>query len=144
MLAIDGVVKSGFKNIYIMLGSNGVGWASNDTMVDGYRDFINEINEKVDGANVYIVSVPPVTSKREDTEEYPTIEDGLVYNSTIDELNELYLNLANEMGVHYLDVNSYLKDDTGKLPYDSSSDGMHFDSATYQKILDYVCSHVVE
>jgi lysophospholipase L1-like esterase len=81
---------------------------------------------------------------REDTNEYPTIEDGLVYNSTIDELNELYLDLANEMEVHYLDINSYLKDGTGKLPYNSSSDGMHFDSATYQKILDYVCSHVAE
>lgn len=88
--------------------------------------------------------MPPVSAKREDTSVYATIGDGLVYNSTIDELNQLYLNLANELNVHYLDINSYLKDDTGKLPYDSSTDGMHFDSKTYQKVLDYVCSHVAE
>lgn len=144
VLAIDGIVQSGFKNIYIMLGSNGIGWVKNENMINGYRQFINEINEKVQDANVYIVSMPPVTAKKEDTNEYPTIEDGLVYNSTIDELNELYLNLANELNVHYLDINSYLKDDTGKLPYDSSTDGMHFDGATYRKVLDYVCSHIAE
>lgn len=143
-LAIDGIVQSGFKNIYIMLGSNGIGWVENDNMIQGYREFINEINAKVEDANIYIVSIPPVTSKKEDTNEYPTVGDGLVYNSTIDELNALYLDLANELNVYYLDINSYLKDDTGKLPYDSSTDGMHFDSATYQKILDYVCSHVAE
>ncbi|MGN1411555.1 MAG: GDSL-type esterase/lipase family protein [Oscillospiraceae bacterium] len=142
VLAIDGVVQSGFKNIYIMLGSNGLGWATNETMVDGYRDFIKEVQEKVEDANIYIISVPPVSAKKEDTSEHATVEDGLVLNSTIDELNVEYLNLANEMGVHYLDINSYLKDDTGKLPYDSSSDGMHFDLKTYNKVLDYVCSHV--
>lgn len=142
VLAIDGVVQSGFKNIYIMLGSNGLGWATNETMVDGYRDFIKEIQEKVEDANIYIISVPPVSAKKEDTSEHATVEDGLVLNSTIDELNVEYLNLANEMGVHYLDINSYLKDDTGKLPYDSSTDGMHFDLNTYNKVLDYVLSHV--
>lgn len=144
VLAIDGIIQSGFKNIYIMLGSNGVGWRDNEIMVDGYRDFVKEIQSKIEDANIYIVSVPPVTSKKEDTNEYATVEDGLVYNSTIDELNELYLNLANELNVHYLDINSYLKDDTGKLPYDSSTDGMHFDGATYRKVLDYVCSHIAE
>lgn len=144
VLAIDGIVQSGFKNIYIMLGSNGIGWVKNDDMLDGYTEFINQIKDKVADANIYIVSMPPVSAKREDTNEYATIGDGLVYNSTIDELNQLYLNLANQLGVHYLDINSYLKDDTGKLPYDSSTDGMHFDSQTYQKVLDYVCSHVAE
>jgi len=144
ILAIDGITQSGFKNVYIMLGSNGLGWVSNDKMIEGYREFITEINSKVEGANIYIISVPPVTSKKEDTNEYATVEEGLVLNSTIDELNALYLDLANEMDVHYLDINSYLKDDTGKLPYDSSADGMHFDSATYQKILDYICSHVAQ
>jgi lysophospholipase L1-like esterase len=144
VLAIDGVVKSGFKNIYIMLGSNGLGWATNEDMVDGYRNFIQQIQQKVEDANIYIVSVPPVSAKKEDTSEYPTVEEGLVYNTTIDELNAQYLDLANELGVHYLDINSYLKDDTGKLPYDSSSDGMHFDLETYNKVLEYVRCHVAE
>lgn len=142
VLAIDGVVQSGLKNIYIMLGSNGLGWATTEDMVDGYRNFIQQIQEKVQDANIYIISVPPVTSKKEDTNEYPTVEAGLVLNSTIDELNVEYLKLANEMNVHYLDINSYLKDDTGKLPYDSSTDGMHFDLDTYNKVLEYVRSHV--
>jgi hypothetical protein len=144
VLAIDGIVQSGFKNIYIMLGSNGIGWVDNDKMVEGYKNFINEIKEQVEDANIYVISVPPVTAKREDTSEYETIEDGLVLNSSIDELNRDYLEMANELNVHYLDINSYLKDETGKLPYDSSADGMHFDSATYQKVLDYVCSHIAE
>ncbi|MCC8069442.1 MAG: GDSL-type esterase/lipase family protein [Ruminococcus sp.] len=144
ILAIDGILQSGFKNIYIMLGSNGIGWNDNEKMVDGYREFIQLIQEEVPDANIYVVSIPPVSALREDTSVYATVEDGLIYNTTIDELNALYLDLANEMNVYYLDINSYLKDDTGKLPYDSSSDGIHFDSATYQKVLDYVCSHVAE
>ena len=141
---LDGIVQSGFKNIYIMLGSNGMGWNSNDRMIEGYENFINDIRAKVSGANIYVISVPPVTAEREDTSVYATVEDGLIYNSTIDEFNALLLDMANRLEVHYLDINSTLKNAEGKLPDDITTDGIHFYGETYQQILDFIRSHVVE
>jgi lysophospholipase L1-like esterase len=48
-------------------------------------------------------------------------------NENIDAFNSQYVKqVADETDVNYLDINSYFKDETGSLPDDAASDGIHF------------------
>lgn len=141
VLVIDALKSANPKNIYIMLGSNGMGWIDDSKMIDDYSRFIDDIQSSLPSASVYIMSIPPVTAERE---LKPTVEDGKILNSDINEYNSLLLDLANQKGVHYIDVNSALADSSGRLPSDVSTDGMHFDKNTYVKVVEYILTHVAE
>lgn len=138
---MDALRNSTFKNIYIMLGSNGVGWHSHDVMLDAYKVFIDNIKKEFSDAKIYIISVTPVAQKMEEIDKS---EDGKILNSQIDSFNESLLEMSNENGVYYLDMNKELKGANGKLPDSVTTDGMHFDKATYQKFIDYILAHTVD
>lgn len=141
VLVIDALKSANPENIYIMLGSNGMGWIDDSKMIDDYSKFIDDIQSSLPSASVYIMSIPPVTAERE---LKPTVEEGKILNSDINEYNSLLLDLANQKGVHYIDVNSALVDSSGRLPSDVSTDGMHFDKNTYIKVVEYILTHVAE
>ena len=129
------------ENVYILLGSNGVAWYNNDTMIEEYGKFIDDIKTKLQNSHIYIISITPVGTMKENID---TIENGKVLNSEIDQFNNRLLDLADEKNVHYLNVNPELKDETGKLPDDVTSDGMHFNLDTYKKFIEYILTHTAK
>lgn len=138
MKIIDALAAAQPQNVYIMLGSNGIAWLSNDVMIEKYSAFIDEIHATLPNATIYILSIPPVTAGRE------VAGDNAILNSEIDKYNLALLDLANTKGVNYVDINSALKGSDGKLPEeDAATDGMHFQKATYNILLNYVLSHTV-
>lgn len=141
VLVIDALKSANPKNIYVMLGSNGMGWIDDSKMISDYSQFIDEVQSALPSASIYIMSIPPVTAERE---LKPTVEEGKILNSDINDYNAQLLDLANQKNVHYIDVNSALADSNGKLPSDVSTDGMHFDKNTYVKVVEYILTHVAE
>ncbi|HAS78720.1 MAG TPA: hypothetical protein DCS38_03215, partial [Ruminococcus sp.] len=141
VLVIDALKSANPKNIYVMLGSNGMGWIDDSKMIADYSQFIDDVQSSLPSASIYIMSIPPVTAERE---LKPTVEEGKILNSDINDYNAQLLDLANQKGVHYIDVNSALVDSNGKLPSDVSTDGMHFDKNTYVKVVEYILTHVAE
>lgn len=129
------------ENVYILLGSNGVAWCNNDSMLESYAAFVDDIKTKLPVSNVYIISITPVGTMKENID---TIENGKVLNSEIDQFNERLLSLADEKNVHFVNVNPELKDSTGKLPDDVTSDGMHFNKPTYTKFINYILTHTAK
>lgn len=125
------------SNIYIMLGSNGIAWISNEQMIKKYSDFINEVKTIKPDATIYILSIPPVAPNRE------TASSGPILNTSIDSYNSELLKLANEKEIFFVDINTALKGNDGKLPADmSGKDGMHFKKETYEIMVEYILSHV--
>lgn len=129
------------ENVYILLGSNGVAWYNNDKMIESYGSLVDDIKTKLPDSKVYIISLTPVGKMKENID---TIENGKVLNSEIDRFNERLLALADQKNVYYLDVNSALKDSSGKLPDDVTRDGMHFNSEVYKKFVDYILTHTAK
>lgn len=129
------------ENVYILLGSNGVAWTKHDSMLEAYSAFVDDIKTKLPDSDIYIISITPVGTMKENID---TIENGKVLNSEIDQFNERLLALADEKNVHYVNVNPELKDSTGKLPNDVTSDGMHFNKDTYTKFIDYILTHTAK
>ena len=125
-------------NIYILLGSKGAAWLTPSEMYSSYSSFVTKVIELCPDSDIYIIAVPPVTAAKEASVESP------VSNSDIDDLNERMLELCNNKGIYFLDLNSYLKDDTGCMPAtDAENDGVHFKYSTYEKMVDYILTHTV-
>lgn len=139
--AIETVKEVKPKKIYIMLGSNGISWLSPDNMIDKYSKFLDEVMSADSSAEIYIVSIPPVTTKKESGDK----NSGAIQNSSIDDYNSKLLKLADSKKVHFLDFNTSLKNNQGKMDDSyAASDGLHFKGTTYDKMLEYVLTHVAK
>lgn len=137
LTALEALIKAKPKNIYIMLGSNGIGWLSNDSMIGKYSGFIDEIKKNLPDSQINILSIPPVTVDRENLKESP------IQNSRIDDYNSELLKLANSKNINFVDINTGLKNNQGKLDIErAQKDGMHFKKAAYDAMIQYIIKHV--
>ncbi len=126
------------NKFYIMLGSNGIAWLSNEKMIASYSDFIDSLKQAHPNAQICVLSIPPVTAAKETAAKSP------ISNSDIDVYNQELLKMANNKGVRFIDLNAALKGPDGKFPAESAEgDGMHFKRTTYDKMLDCLLTHPV-
>lgn len=139
--AIGAVRASNAQNVYIMLGTNGVGYDYGEKMAGCIDDFVKDIKTSMPSSKIYIMSITPVTASRE---ARGSAENGRILNSQVDAYNKLLLEVADKWGVYYLDLNSELKDSSGKLPENVSGDGIHLNKATYETIYEYILSHTID
>ena len=116
--AFDALQQQQFSRVFVMFGINEVGWPYWDAFRTQYEDVINKIRQLQPNAQIYIESVLPVSSLAVNTNEVFT-------NTKIDALNEVIKEAAQNTGVTYLDINSQLKDSSGSLPLEASTDGIH-------------------
>jgi hypothetical protein len=139
VLVTEAIKSANPSNVYIMLGSNGMGWIDISKMMSDYSTFIDSVKDSAPDADIYVMSIPPVTAERE---EKPSVEEGKILNSDINNYNSQLLDLANEKNIYYIDTHSALMGSDGKLPSDVSKDGMHFNKDTYIKMIEYILTHV--
>ncbi len=133
------------ENIYIMLGSNGISQMDNDYLLGKYETFLTNLKtylaDNSINSTVYVISVPPVTAERENFAP----SNVPIQNNDIDAFNAELLDIANEKNIYYVDFNSYLRNENGKLDSDkAASDGLHFNSATYDEMVEFIMTHVVQ
>lgn len=137
-IVLDHLINLKPAKAYIMLGSNGIAWLSSEFMIGEYDNFVKSVKEALPDATVYIVSVPPVTIDLESG-------DNPITNIMIDDFNSDLEEMANQNGVHYLDLASELKDDDDCLFEEyAEKDGMHFKYAAYEKSLDFFLRHTAD
>ena len=130
--------KGDRKKVYIMLGANSLD-LDEKRFIDGYSTFVKSVRELYPDAVIYIQSITPVTV--DVNKVYP---GEYINNGQIVEYNALILGMANELGVHYVDVAQAMVDETGALPTEASPfDGMHLTPEYYIKWFDYLRSHTV-
>jgi lysophospholipase L1-like esterase len=110
------------ENIFIMLGINDMK-SKASIIIKNYKALINKTKEKYAVQNIYIISILPMTSKRESRN---------MNNEKIDEINlELRL-FADQEGITYLDIASVFKDDNNNGHKKYYRDNyVHLNSAGY-------------
>ena len=134
--ALDALKQAKPPNVYVMLGSNGIAWLTQESMLAQYQEFINAVAAELPDSRIFVLSIPPVTAGRE------VAAENKITNASIDAYNSALLALANEKGYYYVDVNTALKGNDGKLPNaNASDDGIHFKKATYVTLTDYILTH---
>lgn len=133
---IDSKIKSDNpKKIYIMLGTNSVGYADGDYLADCMGELVQHIS-KVSKANVYVLSIPPVTYYAE------ADSDNALTTSAINEYNSALENVISGTKAEFLDLHSVLTAPDGYY-YEEyhEMDGIHFMGSTYQVMLSFLEKH---
>lgn len=136
----QGLYKANFKKVYILLGTNELGWYDWNDYEEKFRIAVGEIKKQIEpqepNVQIYVMGVPYVEEAKVTTGEY-------VNNDNVDALNERILNVCEKNGYHYLDLNEVLSDGNHSLIEGASVDGVHI-LDTYSKIwLDYLKTHYV-
>ncbi len=126
------------EHIYIMMGTNGVSWMSHSSMISDYTNYINSLQNAVPGADIYVMSIPPVTAAKSSK----SVSENGIPNSMINEYNELVSQMCKDNGWHFLDIHSAVADSSGCLTNDST-DGVHMPVGVYKNVIkNYLLTHV--
>lgn len=131
------LINTQYKKVYIMLGTNDLGEPDFDAFKENYRLCLSEIKKLLpQDTLIYVINVAYVEeAKIEDT--------SYVNNQNIEIVNQKILELCEEEGYYYLNVNEVLSDGNHSLIEGATSDGVHMYD-TYCKIwLDYLRTHYV-
>ena len=129
---MDAVRLSSANKFYVLIGVNSIAY-SKESFIQKYAAVVKSIKEFHPDAIIYVQSITPVAVDNSYN----------LNNKTIKEYNEALLEMAISQNVYYLDIHSALADETGVLPANATTDGLHFGPSYYQKWFDYLKTHTV-
>ena len=119
-----------FESVYIMFGASAAASADFSELTE----FIEKLGNENDSVKIYLTSLIPLKSDSE-TED--------LTNSKIDSFNSILLGFANENNVYYIDLNTFLVGNDGKLPKSKAeSVGDRLKKDTYLEIADFLLTHI--
>ena len=122
-----------YGKIYVLLGINEIGFEP-DYFVQLYSSLLGRIAEAEPEAEIYIMSLTPVTKDTSDTSS--------VFNlPRIRAYNEALYALAGQCGYKFLDLECALSDAFGYLPDEESTDGIHLAAEKYAQWADFLRTH---
>lgn len=126
-----------YNKVYIMLGANDLGEYDWDSFHDRFVSAVERFQEIQPNALFYICSCIYVEESKVTTGDY-------VNNTNVDKINSILLQICEEEGYYYLDLNEILSNGYGALIQDASSDGVHIYEKYCKQMLDYLKNHYIE
>lgn len=130
---MDALCEQPHGKIYILLGINEI-LSDVDFFIRLYNSVLNEIALREPEAELYIMSLTPVTAEK-DADDTPFTRERVL------EYNEALYRLAAERGCWYVDLVAALSDENGFLPAEDSTDGIHLTRAKYPAWSDWLRTH---
>lgn len=131
--AVETLCDKTFGKVFLMFGTNELGWTNSDSFISYYSDIIDEIHTSMPNAKIYIQSILPVTKS------VSIKNENGINNKRIEEYNNLLKKLAVGKNVNYLDIASIYKDKDGNMKDEfSGGDGIHISPNAYYKWIDYI------
>ncbi|GIV62118.1 MAG: sialate O-acetylesterase [Rhodothermaceae bacterium] len=130
---LDEVTSGHPEKIFLLVGTNDL--AHGESVADVYAkivEIIDTIRRQTPGTEIYLQSVLPVYGR----------EDGSRHNERILALNERLVGLVTRDGVTYVDVASAMRDASGQLMKELSSDGLHLNGRGYLRWYEVIRKYV--
>lgn len=131
---IAALTQRQYAKIYILLGINEIGFEP-DYFAELYGAMLDRIRGGEPDADIYIMSLTPVTQECSDGSEFFNMERIELYN-------EALLALARDRQCYFVDLCQALADEDGFLPAEDSTDGIHLKPEKYPQWADYLRTHV--
>lgn len=132
---LTALVNSNLNRFVFLMGSNDVNIVSEDEYVKFYNSFLSKVEALCPNAEIYVLSIPPVTES-----------STFCYNYKIDSFNLKLKEMITSHHTakrHYVDIASYLKNEQGNLKDEYSSDNtVHLTKAAYLALLSGFCKEV--
>ena len=133
---LEALARQSYGKVYLLLGVNELGWYNDQRFYDSYAQLIDLVREAQPDAQIYLQTLLPVTAETSASHEWLKNKKVAVYNGLIAQL-------AEEKQVYLVDAHAALADETGALPADMSTDGVHLTKSGYQVWADYLRTHTV-
>lgn len=123
--------------IFINIGSVDVDRVASDVfdmqfMQDSYRDLLTYLRDNLPDCSIYVMAY------------YPSQENTFRPNELVDECNVWVEALADELGLHFVNVSGVLKNEKGYLREDYSADGIHLTDEAYRKVYNELKGSLLE
>ena len=132
----DAVISKKAKKVYIMIGLYELSNIDETSIFNELEGFIEAVHDSDPEVEIYLMSVLPLPAE---------IEATVASNADIDAFNSLLLKFADKEQVSYLDVNTSLKGNDGKLPASAAEiNGTRLTKEMYGFVSDYILSHVAK
>jgi len=132
MLTMQEMLDSGtWDKIIISIGLNELGWNYIDDFINQYKQLVEIVQQKQPDAKIYIQALLPVTAEKSATHKYNNNAQIYWYNINIQEM-------AEEMGLMYIDASLAIVNTDGNLMTEASSDGIHLNKQYCQKWAEYL------
>ena len=127
---LDSIVSQSPDSVYIMVGINDLNYGSRsvDDIYKYEKEFIEAVKSAVPAADVYVLSVLPVSQRFESSSK--------VKQANIDSLNNKFSENAASLGITYIDVASVYKDGTGYFGSSYTDSGYNLKSGYYAFLLN--------
>ena len=136
-IRIMSAINSAECPIYLMFGTESLATQGADLTANQFDQLLNSAKATAPEAQIIVLSIPPVTEFAEFNGDHP------IKNSVIDEYNTYLLELSNKNDVYFVDVNTALKNNEGRLkPEFAEEDGIHLNAQGGQMLLNYVLNHI--
>ena len=119
-----------YGKIYILFGINEIGYET-AAFKNAYGGMIDRIIELQPGADIYIMSLSPVSAAKSSASTTFTMRRVHDYNTAL-------YDLAAEKKCYYIDLIEALADDTGHLPAHETWDGVHLTAGYYKVWAEYL------
>ncbi len=128
---LEAVAKRQYRRIYIMFGTNELGWSYPKVFRDKYVELLQTLQELQPEARIYVQTIFPVTKARSDQGTYENNENVLRFNQEIRAA-------AEEAGTVLLETAALFDDGAGNLPAEDATDGVHLTAACCWQWLEYL------
>ena len=127
---LDNIVSQSPDSVYIMVGINDLNYGSRpvDDIYKYEKEFIEAVKSALPSANVYVLSVLPVSQRFESSSK--------VKQTNIDSLNGMFAENASTLGITYIDVASAFKDGSGYFGSSYTDSGYNLKSGYYAFMLN--------
>jgi len=130
---LDALGEGTYGKVYVLLGINEISFET-DYFIELYSGVLDEIALREPDAELYIMSLTPVTQKKSDEGPLFSIERVREYNAALRQL-------AFDRGCWYVDLMDALQDEDGYLAEEDAADGIHLQPGKYKVWADYLRSH---
>lgn len=131
----DALTEKNYGKIYILLGINEISFEP-DYFCWLYGGLLDRIRVYEPSADIYIMSLSPVTEKCSQESEFFNMERITAYNSAL-------YDLAREKECYYVDLCQALAGEDGYLPEEvSTEDGIHLIREEYPHWSEYLRTHI--
>lgn len=134
ILIKEAAAKSKPKYMVITLGVNGISYLDEETFKKEYTNLIQDILAASPDTIVMIQSIFPVARSYQYQKS--------INNEKINQANIWLVEMADSLGLKYLNTASVLMDDEGYLPEDyQNGDGLHLNEVSAALVVQYIRTH---
>lgn len=132
------------RKVFINIGTNDLSDSTIplETVMSNYDQIITQIEQKLPQVTIYMMAYYPINYDAAAEEMKPVLR--IRTNEKINKANELVAQLAAKHGQKYINVNTPLMDEQGRLKAEYTIEGMHIKPEGYRTIFEDVMAYVTE